>query len=104
MAVSEVTAAPARGVGGGAPPPGAARGRAAPGARRLRALVVSRKDLRVFVLRTLIQPFLLCFVFLYVFPKIGQGIGGDGPVPQSAFRKIPVPGGVGISAVFHGVL
>src|ERR1700752_1472854 len=101
MAVSEVTAAPARGVGGGAPPPGAARGRAAPGARRLRALVVSRKDLRVFVLRTLIQPFLLCFVFLYVFPKIGQGIGGRSLAEQSAFATILVPGVIGISVMFQ---
>ena len=37
-----------------------------------------RKHWWEFVLRTLIQPFLLCFVFLFVFPKIGQGIGGLG--------------------------
>ena len=42
----------------------------------LRDLVVLRKHLVEFVIRTLVQPFLLCFVFLYVFPKIGQGIGG----------------------------
>ena len=69
----------------------------------LRDLVVLRKDFRVFVLRTIIQPFLLCFVFLYVFPKIGQGIGGAGPVQESAFATILVPGVVGISIMFQGV-
>jgi hypothetical protein len=56
------------------------------------------------VRRTIIQPFLLCFVFLYVFPKIGQGIGGGGgPAAESAFATILVPGVVGISVVFQGV-
>jgi ABC-2 type transport system permease protein len=73
------------------------------GALLLRDLVVLRKDIRTFVLRTLIQPFLLCFVFLYVFPKIGQGIGGHGPVQESAFATILVPGVVGISVMFQGV-
>jgi len=56
-----------------------------------------------FVLRTLIQPFLLCFVFLYVFPEIGQGIGGRGTGAESAFATILVPGVVGISVMFQGV-
>jgi ABC-2 type transport system permease protein len=73
------------------------------GALLLRDLVVLRKHLWEFVLRTLIQPFLLCFVFLYVFPKIGQGIGGHGTVAQSAFATILVPGVVGISVMFQGV-
>ena len=42
----------------------------------LRDLVVLKKNFVEFAVRTLVQPFLLCFVFLYVFPKIGQGIGG----------------------------
>ena len=65
--------------------------------------MVLRKHLGEFVLRTLIQPFLLCFVFLYVFPKIGQGIGGHGAVQQSDFATILVPGVVGISVMFQGV-
>jgi ABC-2 type transport system permease protein len=73
------------------------------GALLLRDLVVLRKDIRTFVLRTLIQPFLLCFVFLYVFPKIGQGIGGHGSTAQSDFATILVPGVVGISVMFQGV-
>ena len=42
----------------------------------LRDLLVLRKNFAEFLVRTLIQPFLLVFVFLYVFPSIGQGIGG----------------------------
>ncbi|MGH9101154.1 MAG: ABC transporter permease, partial [Acidimicrobiales bacterium] len=73
------------------------------GALLLRDLVVLRKHLREFVLRTLVQPFLLCFVFLYVFPKIGQGIGGSGSSAESTFATVLVPGVVGISIMFQGV-
>jgi ABC-2 type transport system permease protein len=81
-----------------------AAGRIALWALILRDLVVLRKHLFEFVARTLIQPFLLCFVFLYVFPKIGQGIGGaSNPVAESAFATVLVPGVVGISILFQGV-
>jgi ABC-2 type transport system permease protein len=73
------------------------------GALLLRDLVVLYKHVWEFVLRTLIQPFLLCFVFLYVFPKIGQGIGGHGSAQESDFATILVPGVVGISVMFQGV-
>ena len=55
------------------------------------------------MLRTIIQPFLLCFVFLYVFPKIGQGIGGAAARGESDFATILVPGVIGISIMFQGV-
>jgi ABC-2 type transport system permease protein len=81
-----------------------AAGRTALGALILRDLVVLRKHLIEFVVRVLVQPFLLCFVFLYVFPKIGQGIGGGGgQVAESAFATLLVPGVVGISILFQGV-
>jgi len=73
------------------------------GALLLRDVVVLRKHVWEFVLRTLIQPFLLCFVFLYVFPKIGQSIGGRGQSQESGFATILVPGVVGISIMFQGV-
>src|ERR1700679_2382186 len=73
------------------------------GGLHLRDLVVLRKTFREFVLRTLIQPFLLCFVFLFVFPKIGQAVGGGGPGASTAFATILVPGVVGISIMFQGV-
>ncbi len=79
-------------------------GRAALWALVLRDLLVLRKHLFEFVVRTLVQPFLLCFVFLYVFPKIGQGIGGGHTADaQSAFATVLVPGVVGISILFQGV-
>ena len=57
-----------------------------------------------FVARTLVQPFLLVFVFLYVFPTIGQGVGGGGgQAGQSAFATVLVPGVVGIAIMFQGI-
>ena len=104
MTATPVTApAPARRIGGGPTRSVAAASWTALGALLLRDVVVLRKHIWEFVLRTIIQPFLLCFVFLYVFPKIGQGIGGQSPAEQSAFATILVPGVVGISIMFQGV-
>ena len=103
MTISVTPQAPAGRIGGGPVRSVAAASRTALGALLLRDLVVLRKNFREFVLRTLVQPFLLCFVFLYVFPKIGQGIGGHGTTAQSAFATILVPGVVGISVMFQGV-
>jgi ABC-2 type transport system permease protein len=70
----------------------------------LRDLVVLRKNFGEFVVRTLVQPFLLVFVFLYVFPRIGQGIGGGGgKSSESAFATVLVPGVVAISIMFQGI-
>jgi ABC-2 type transport system permease protein len=75
----------------------------------LRDLVVLRKNVAEFVIRTLVQPFLLCFVFLFVFPKIGQAVGGSSAGggtaggAESAFATVLVPGVVGISIMFQGV-
>ncbi|HWF53899.1 MAG TPA: ABC transporter permease [Solirubrobacteraceae bacterium] len=85
----------------------AAASRTALKALILRDLVVLRKHLGEFVARVLIQPFLLVFVFLYVFPRIGQGIGG-GHVTRShasedAFATVLIPGVVGISIMFQGI-
>jgi ABC-2 type transport system permease protein len=103
MTASATPQAPARLIGGGPTRSVAAASRTALGALLLRDLVVLRKHWWEFVLRTLVQPFLLCFVFLYVFPKIGQGIGGHGAVQESEFATILVPGVVGISVMFQGV-
>jgi ABC-2 type transport system permease protein len=70
----------------------------------LRDLVVLKKHFGEFVVRTVIQPFLLVFVFLYVFPRIGQGVGGaGGKVQESAFASVLVPGVVAISIMFQGI-
>jgi ABC-2 type transport system permease protein len=105
MATSLTSQAPAQAprIGGGPTRSVAAASWTALGALMLRDVVVLRKQLGVFVLRTIIQPFLLCFVFLFVFPKIGQGIGGHGAGAESAFATVLVPGVVGISIMFQGV-
>ena len=69
-----------------------------------RDLTVLRKNLGEFVGRTVIQPLLLVFVFLYVFPSIGQGIGGSGgKAGLSAFATVLVAGVVGLSIMFQGI-
>ena len=70
----------------------------------LRDLAVLKKNLGMFVARTIIQPFLLVFVFLYVFPQIGQGIGGSAGVRgESSFATVLVAGVVGLSIMFQGI-
>src|SRR6476469_8216560 len=74
------------------------------GALLLRDLVVLRKHLREFIPRTIVQPLLLCFVFLYVFPTIGTGVGGrGGAAGESAFATTLVAGVVGLTIMFQGI-
>jgi len=68
----------------------------------VRDLVVLRKNLAVFIPRTILQPFLLVFVFLYVFPSIGESVGGGGGA-QSTFAAVLVAGVVGLSIMFQGI-
>jgi len=70
-----------------------------------RDLTVLRKSIKEFLPRTLLQPLLLMFVFTYVFPKIGQGVGGSssGGPAASAFATVLVAGVVGLSVFFQGV-
>ena len=68
----------------------------------LRDLTVLRKNLREFIPRTILQPLLLVFVFTYVFPKIGQSIGG-GPAGSAEFSTLLVAGVLGITILFQGI-
>jgi ABC-2 type transport system permease protein len=72
-------------------------------AQLVRDLVVLRKGLRVFIPRTVLQPFLLVFIFLYVFPKIGTQVGGSGAA-ESAFAAVLIAGVVGLSIMFQGIM
>ena len=72
------------------------------GALLLRDLTVLRKNLKEFIPRTVIQPFLLVFVFTYVFPKIGQGVGGSGDA-AAAFSSVLVAGVVATAILFQGI-
>lgn len=67
----------------------------------LRDLSVLARNLDGFLLRTLVQPALLVFVFAYLFPRIGQTIAA-GPGARS-FASIIIPGLVASAAVFTGV-
>ena len=68
----------------------------------LHDLRVLRKTIVVFAVRTVMQPLLLVFVFTYVFPKIGQGVGGSS-TSESAFSTLLMAGVVGTSMIFQGV-
>ncbi len=46
-------------------------------------------NLKEFLPRTLIQPFLLVFVFTYVLPKVGLGIGGGSGPSAAALKLLP---------------
>jgi ABC-2 type transport system permease protein len=66
----------------------------------LRDVVVLSKSLKAFIPRTLIQPFLLVFVFTYVFPRIGNGPTGEA---GSVFATTLVAGVLGLSIMFQGI-
>jgi ABC-2 type transport system permease protein len=71
-------------------------------AQLLRDIHVLRKTGRVFLLRTVMQPALTVFVFTYVFPKIGQGIGG-GARGADDFSTLLVPGVMATACIFQGI-
>ena len=68
----------------------------------LRDLRVLEKGIGVFAIRTIMQPLLLVFVFTYVFPKIGQGVGGSS-IKESHFSTLLMAGVVATSMIFQGV-
>jgi ABC-2 type transport system permease protein len=68
----------------------------------LRDLRVLQKGVGVFAIRTVMQPLLLVFVFTFVFPKIGQGIGGSSS-SEAAFSTLLMAGVIATSMIFQGV-
>ncbi|MGZ5213312.1 MAG: ABC transporter permease [Actinomycetota bacterium] len=71
------------------------------GTMLLRDVAVLRKTFIQFALRTIMQPLLFVFVFTYVFPKIGQGVGGAGG--EQTFSSLLVPGVIAIACIFQGI-
>lgn len=65
----------------------------------LRDVGVLRHNVGEFLLRTLVQPVLFIFVFAYLFPRIGQQIGGG----SDRFADVLIPGLIAVTAVFSGV-
>lgn len=99
------TARAPTGVGAaGAPRPSAVR-RAGGGATfralLLRDLTVLDKGLGEFLANTIIQPLMLAFVFTYVFPSIGQAVGGTEGAAR--FSTLLVGGMVAQSVIFQGL-
>ncbi|MCU1396523.1 MAG: ABC-type polysaccharide/polyol phosphate export system, permease component [Ilumatobacteraceae bacterium] len=66
-----------------------------------RDLTVLRKEFKMFLARTVMQPLLLMFVFTYVFPKIGQGVGGGAGAGR--FSTLLVGGVIASSMIFQGI-
>ena len=60
-----------------------------------------RKTLREFVPRTILQPLMLVFVFTFVFPKIGQGIGGGAAAGD--FSTLLIAGVISLAILFQGL-
>ena len=66
-----------------------------------RDFYVLRHNLKEFIPRTVLQPLLLVFVFTYVFPKIGQSIGGA--AGEAQFSTMLVAGVVASVILFQGI-
>jgi ABC-2 type transport system permease protein len=66
----------------------------------LRDLAVLRRQLHIFLARTVVQPLLLVFVFAYIFPQISQGVGGAAGAPR--FTSVLIPGVVALAIVING--
>ena len=67
----------------------------------IRDLTVLDKNLMRFVPSAVVQPTLLVFVFAYLFPAIGQGIGGQSGV--TTFSTLLLPGIVANAIIFVGI-
>ncbi len=67
----------------------------------LRDLTVLDHDLAEFLPNTLTQPAMLVFIFTYVFPRIGQGIGGSNNAGR--FSTLLLGGLVAQSVIFQGL-
>ncbi len=66
-----------------------------------RDLHVLLKSWPLFIIRALVQPVMLMFIFTYVFPKIGQGVGGA--AGASEFTTVLVAGVIGLAIIFQGI-
>ncbi|CAN5196344.1 ABC transporter permease [soil metagenome] len=67
----------------------------------LRDFTVLDKQLAQFVSATVMQPLMLVFVLTYVFPKIGQAIGGAGG--SARFSSLLMAGLVAQAIIFFGI-
>ncbi len=90
------------GVGAGELGPSRSTALTAFGALLLRDVQVLRKTSFAFLMRTIMQPLLVVFVFAYVFPTIGQGVGGSGAA-AAQFSTLLAPGLIAVACIFQGI-
>lgn len=69
----------------------------------LRDLTVLDKSLGEFLHHTVTQPLLLVFVFAYLFPLIGQGVGGESAAGAARFASLLMAGLIAQAMAFQGV-
>src|SRR3954454_9587461 len=67
----------------------------------MRDFAVLRKNIVEFIIRSVMQPLLFVFVFTYVFPKIGLGVGGN--KEASTGSSLLVAGVVAIARMLQAV-
>jgi ABC-2 type transport system permease protein len=68
-----------------------------------RDVAVLFQNAATFVLRTAMQPALFAFVFAYVFPRIGFGVGGSARSGSSSFGNVLLPGLMANTLMFQGI-
>ncbi|MFN2607583.1 MAG: ABC transporter permease [Acidimicrobiales bacterium] len=69
----------------------------------LRDLTVLDKSLWEFLHNTVTQPLLLVFVFTYLLPRIGQGMGGGTEAGASRFASLLMAGLIAQAMAFQGI-
>lgn len=69
----------------------------------VRDLTVLDKSLAAFLHNTVTQPLLLVFVFTYVFPVIGQAMGGGTEAGASRFASLLMAGLIAQAMAFQGI-
>lgn len=69
----------------------------------LRDLTVLDKSLGEFLHNTVTQPALLVFVFTYLLPRIGQGMGGGTDAGASRFASLLMAGLIAQAMAFQGI-
>jgi ABC-2 type transport system permease protein len=69
----------------------------------LRDLTVLNNTIWQFLHNTVTQPFLLVFVFTYVLPLIGQGMGGGTEAGASRFASLLMAGLIAQAMAFQGI-
>ncbi len=68
-----------------------------------RDVAVLFQNALTFILRTAMQPALFAFVFAYVFPRIGFGVGGSGRTGSASFGNVLLPGLMANTLMFQGI-